>query len=300
MFLLFSITSPVFAQVTIDNGVAGDGFWAVDVLNAGDSRVGVIDPVGGDGPTDVIFAFRAYYDNGKDGFDGLLRDSTTTPAFLSGPGEVTSSGTFPGNGITINWTSVATIAPGSPIYRVDLQFSSSVPFGDTRIISYLDEDVIGFDDDIGVELGTDGTDDFLLLTVDNTEDIGVSHSVGYATASNMTYIGWQFKDCCLPGNDFSISPGQIVDLTPAIDLRYPGAPAYGPDDITSSFAFDFDPQATTASVTFLLGGSADGGRPAPVNDVPVPMMSKPATLVLFFTMLLLAALAFRTRKFNMS
>ena len=49
------------ASVTIDNGVAGDGFWSVVVLDAGDSVTGTIDPVGPTGPTDVIFSLNTLY-----------------------------------------------------------------------------------------------------------------------------------------------------------------------------------------------------------------------------------------------
>lgn len=241
----------------------------------------------------MIFSLRTHYDNGLDGINGLLSDVTTSPAASTNPGEVTSSGSFPGPNGTINWTSVATIAPGSPIYELQFDFSSSTPFGATRIINYLDQDVLGISNNLGVVLGTDGASDFLLLTVNSSEDVGVSHGAGYFTASNMTYAGWHMTDCCGAPSTYSINPGLVTDLAPTTDPRFPADPVYGPDDITSSFAFDFDTTATAASVTFVLGGSADATRPDvdsdPTASVPIPLLSKEGMLGL---MLLLLSVGF--------
>lgn len=280
LMLLLLIPLSANANVTIDNGIVGDGFWSVNVLDAGDSRDGTIDPVGPIGPSDVIFALVTYYDNGLDGFDDALASNTTSPAVLSNPGEVTSSGTFPGPNGTVNWTAVSSIAAGSPIYKVDLTFSSQTPFGATRIVNYLDEDVFGTQN-VAVVLGTDGGADFLLLTVDDVENIGVAHAAGYFTASNMTYAGWNVARCCGAPSVYTINPGQVTDVPAYVDPRFPDDPAYGIADITTSFAFDFDPEATTASVQFVLGGAADGKPPEePAPTTPVPTLSGWALIML--------------------
>jgi hypothetical protein len=293
--LMFSVQA--YSQVVIDNGIAGDGFWEVTVQDAGNSDSGRLNPAGVTDPEieNVLFNFSTLYDNGKNGADGYLSDNTTSAAASTGTNEATSSGTFPGPNGDINWTAVSTIAPGSPIYQVEFQFSTSTTFGDTRIINYLDEDVFGISDNLGVVLGTDGGADFLLLTVATAEDAGVSQGAGYFTANNMTYAGWHLTDFGGFPSTFSIDPGQVTDLASTTDSRFPSDPVYGPDDIVSAFAFDFDPSATTASVVFTLGGSADGARPdeeprpAP-PATPVPVLSPWGLFGLISGMLFIARL----------
>lgn len=127
-----------------------------------------------------------------------------------------------------------------------------------------------YDDNHLVVLGTPGADDFQLLTIHSTADIGVAHSASYNTAVGMTYVGWAASDYPDLANgiygwtDQSYSiPGEIQDLVPIVDPRFPGSPAYGPEDITSAFAFDLDPSATYASVTMALRGlpAVDGAPP---------------------------------------
>lgn len=256
------------AQVVIDNGIAGDGFWQVASDDAGDSTEGLIDPTGPLPPSDVIFRFSAYYDVGADGQDGLLQDGTTSPATLTNPGEVSSAGTFPGPNGTINWTAVATILPGSPLYTVRLEFSSNQPFGVTRIINYFDEDVLGAGSDVLVVIGTPGDSDFQLLTIDSNEDVGVAMAADYFGATNMTWAGWAAE--AYPGvpSVFSVE-GEINELSATTDPRFPSSPVYGPADITAHLAWDFDPTATSASMTVALGGSPDGTAP-PIEPPPPP------------------------------
>jgi hypothetical protein len=270
---------PASAQVDLDNGIVGDGSWLVTSEDAGSSSNGVIDPTGALGPTDVIFYFSPYYDNGMDGADGELLDNVTTPAALTGANQATSSGTFPGPNGSISWTAVATIAPGSPLYVVQYDFSSSLPFGNTRIINYFDEDVAGSGSDIVVVFGTPGADDFQLLTVDDSVDVGVSLSAAYSSAINMTYAGWAIDDCCQTPSVFSIA-GDLGSLLPHVDARYPTNAVYGPpQDVTTSLAFDFNPAATTASVTLALGGSPDATPPPPPGPTVPPGPATPVPLL---------------------
>lgn len=286
--LVLAVVQPAQA-ILVDNGIAGDGRWEVDVLNGGSSRVGNLDPTGPIASTNIIFDYFHYVDPGADGGGILLQDSTiTTPAFVSGPNQVTSAGSFAGSNGTINWTAVSSIAAGSPTYQTSLGFSSTSSFGMVRVIQYLDEDVLGVSDDRLIVLGTPGASDFQLLTIDDIDNVGVAHSATYLTATNMTYIGWaadRFSDLRDaiegPGALYSI-PGvvDITDLPPIIggDPRFPGRPAFGDNDITSAIAFDLNATASSASLIFALGGSPEGSPPPPIEAVP-----EPSTLVLLGT-----------------
>lgn len=269
--------------IFIDNGVTGDGFWQVDVQNGGESRNGNLDPTGSPGgttaATDVIYDYFHYIDVGADGGAVQLGSTTvTTAAYASGANQVTSAGSFAGQNGTIFWTSVSSIAAGSPLYQTTLSFSSANPFGVVRISQYLDEDVLGAGDDNLVVIGTPGASDFQLLTIDGTNSVGVSHSAGYASATGASYIGWAADQysalkTAITGAGAAYSIAGVVNtaaLPPIVDSRYPGNPAYGSRDITSAIAFDLNASATSASIVFALGGLPSGEAPPPVDPLPEP------------------------------
>jgi hypothetical protein len=128
-----------------------------------------------------------------------------------------------------------------------------------------------------------------LLTIDDDQDVGVSHAASYLTAVGMTYDGWaadEFSDLrsAITSGSATFSIAGVVDttnLSPIIggDPRFPGADAYGPEDITSAINFTFDPTATFASVIFTLGGSPDGSPPPP-PDGPGRAVPEPGMLAL--------------------
>lgn len=295
-------TAPAMGDVTLDNGVVGDGHWSVVSANAGDSMVGSIDPVGGT-QGDVIFELFTYIDNGADGGGVRLSASTSAPAALVG-GQAVSSGSFPGPNGAIAWTAAAAIPAGETEYNVTLSFTSGTPFGVVRVISYFDEDVMSGDegDDVLVVLGTPSAENFFLLTLDQVDNIGIGHTGGFLNSPNATYIGWaadkwaQLQALIIgAGATYSI-PGVVdtADLPPYNELRYPGKPAYGPRDITQAFAFDLNPLATSATIKLSLAGSPDGlprsssstasrpatrrpGRPAPPDRRPVRRIGFPVS-----------------------
>jgi hypothetical protein len=273
----FVLAPAAISAPIIDNGIIGAGRWEVDVLAGGETRAGILTPVAPPGATDVIFDYFHYVDVGANGGGVRLGNTTITmPPALTGPNQVTSAGTFAGQNGTISWVAVSSIAPGSPIYQTVLTFSSQNPFGSLRVIQYLDEDVLGISDDHLIVIGTPGTASFQLLTIDDNNNVGVSHAANYLSASNFTYIGWaadEFADLrnAITGAGASYSIPGVVDtssLPPIVDPRFPGQPAFGPEDITSAIAFDINPNATSASVIFTLGGLPTG-QPV-VQSIPEP------------------------------
>jgi hypothetical protein len=253
-------------SVTINNGIPGlNGSWDVNVLQGGNSNeanLGVSDTVG---RLDLVFSFATYVDVGSNGNGFTLDDSAAngnTPVL--GPNNtVSSSGQFPGVNGEIFWTSAAHIPLGSQSYQVIVNFTSPQPFGALRVINYLDEDVLGASDDRLILLNATNSPNFQLLTIDNVAGIGISHTTAFQSAVNASYIGWAASDfpnlreliISATGAQYSIN-GVIdpLDFPASVDPRFPFSRAYGPADATAAFAFDLNPNATTATVVFGLGG----------------------------------------------
>jgi hypothetical protein len=290
--------------IVLDNGISGDGQWQVSVGAGGDTTIGSLDGAGPIGLEDLIFQFLTYVDAGSDG--GAVPLSLTTissPPTSTGPQEVTSSGSFPGPNGDIEWTAVATVPEGEQSYEVRISFSSSSAFGDVRVINYFDQDVLGVADDILILLGTPGDTDFQMLTLDDTEDLGIGHAAGYDTAANASYVGFaadQYPELqsAIEGAGTSYAVAGNIDtgsLPPYSDPRYPDNDAYGPRDITGAYAFDLDPAADSAEIQVGLGGSVSGEVPGddpddpdPIEQIPVPTLALPALLLLGMLMLVIA------------
>lgn len=281
------------AALVIDNGIVGDGRWEVDALNGGSTFYGAIDPVGPAVLTDVVFDYFHFVDVGANGGAVLLGATTTESATLIAPNTVRSKGEFLGDaGQVVAWTATSWIAPGSHVYQTRLDFEAPSGFGSVRIIAYLDEDVYGFWNDHLIVLGSGAN--VQLLTLDSVVDVGVAQAAQGLV--NVLYQGWaadKYADLrsAILGAGASYSILGVVDtgdLPPIVDPRYPGSPAYGPKDITTAFAFDLDPSATTASLTFALGGSPSG-------QPPMPLIPEPGTMSLLGVGLLAPLLSLRKR-----
>jgi len=285
--------------VVINNGVTGDGAWEVEVEAGGDTFFGELDAVGF-APENIVFEFYTYVDDNADGtFEPLSLTSISSPPAVTGTGEVTSSGSFSGPNGTINWTAVATIPQGETIYEVVITFSSTSPFGSVEVINYFDQDVFGFSDDVLILLGTPGNADFQMLTLDNTDDVGIGHFADYFPGSAASYLGFaadeyfELQDTIESGAaTFSVN-GNIdtTSLTPTTDSRFPAADAFGPEDITGAYGFDLDPTATEATLAFSLGGSISGDPvgPGPGDDdetVAIPTLSTFGILLLALALMI--------------
>lgn len=230
-------------------------------------------------PTVVVFGYFHYVDVGRDGRAVPLDETNVTDAgTLIAPNTVRSSGWFAGaSGQTIRWTATSWISPGSSVYQTRLDFETEIAFGDVRVISYLDEDVYGYSDDVLIVLGS-GVN-VQLLTLDGSRDVGVAQAA--MGLLNVQYLGWaadKFADlrAAITGSGAVYDVAGVVDTTdlpPMFDPRYPNNPAYGLRDITTAFAFGLDPLANQASLIFALGGS-------PTGEPPMPIIPEPSTLVL--------------------
>jgi hypothetical protein len=209
-----------------------------------------------------IFDFDNYVDVLSDG--GAISLSTTNitmPATLVSPDLVVSEGNFTGPGGQVDWRVETFLNDGEAIVYNRLTLSSAAPLGDIRYISYLDEDVQGISDDLLWTVGTPGQADFRAFTLDGPERIGFSHGGIYEPGPdlvNATYTGWaadQYfdlqSDILGPGTNYTI-PGNIdlVDLPPGVDASL--GDINGPEDVTTAFAWNVDPTATTATMVSLL------------------------------------------------
>lgn len=290
--------------ILIDNGVTGDGAWAVNVGPGGDTDFGELDPVDFE-PEDLIFEFLTYVDDGNDGtFEPLSSTSISAPPALTGTGEVTSSGSFAGPNGTIDWTAVATIPQGEAVYEVVITFSSASPFGDVRVINYFDQDIFGVSDDVLILLGTPGEAGFQMLTLDDTDDVGIGHFADYFPGAAASYLGFaadEFSDLRsdIEASTASFSVNGEIDTTslpPTTDPRFPDDDAFGPEDITGAYAFDLDPTSSQATLAFSLGGSISGEPPGTGPDpaiTSIPSLSSLGLAVLALVLMIGGALTIR-------
>jgi hypothetical protein len=276
--LVASLASSAFGQVVLDNGLPSStpGFWQAYIQNGGYCRTGNLTATGSTSPENVIYDYFSYVDYNGVGIN-LADTSIDTPVTLTDPTHAMSAGHFTGSNGVINWTSISTIAPNSPILQTNVSFSSQDPLGNLSFIQYLDEDVRGARNDNLIVIGTPGASDFQLLTVASNAMVGVAQSAIY-TPNNMTYIGWAgdwyptLKSEIGDGSAAYSIAGVTGALNSMTDVRFPGLPAYGTGDITTALAFNASPTATQASVVLGLGGAPTGIAPPINNNVPEPGM----------------------------
>jgi len=181
--IALSLVSFNVGAVVINNGLATSqqGYWSVDVLDGGETRVANLTGTGTPSGTifqneEIIFDYFSYVDAGLGGVS-LSATTIVSGAAITNPGEVTSSGNFLGSaGNIIDWVMVSTITAGSSIMTNALTLTARTgTLGTLDFYQYLDEDVLGSSNDFFFTRGNSGSN-LELFTIDNAEAIGVSHS----------------------------------------------------------------------------------------------------------------------------
>lgn len=250
----------------LENGLFGDGKWRVNAQSAGDTSSLEIDPVGALPLSGMIDHTYTYIDVGANGAATYLSNTSQgSQTYEPGPNCYSSAGRFAGVNGDIDWTAHACLPFNTQRYTVTLTFDSFQPLGTLRVISFLESAILGFDngDRLGV-FGTPGQHNFRLLSIDGIEAVGFTRGASFSNSTNATYAGWATSDGgTLVTRILSQQPllftlaGNIdtAELQQINDPRYPGVPVYrgsGTATPASAFAFDLNPAATTATISFYI------------------------------------------------
>lgn len=208
-----------------------------------------------------VFAYTTYIQT-NGGVNNLATSVTQAPTLVADD-VVESRGTFIGENGNVNWIATSSFLDGVAVLFTSVEFQAeSGTLGDIRVHSYLDEDVEAVSDDILVTTGTPGAADFRALTIDSIRRVGFSHGGFYTedgvNLSNAIWAGWaadQFNEletAIIAGNAVYSVPGAIdlVDLPATPDPVF--GTSFGPNDVTTSFAWDTLNTATSSIVTSFL------------------------------------------------
>lgn len=247
------INLPGYFEATMeDGGDVGASGVTVEDLSAGTILLN----------QDYIFAYNTFVTTAT-GVERLSATTITQPATLVGDDVVESQGTFAGPNGIVAWTATSLFENGISRLVTILDFDSGLTtLGDIQVVSYLDEDVEGISDDILVTTGIPGADGFRAFTLDSLRRIGFSQG-GYYTEDgvnliNASYTGWAADQ--FPELQFAIAAGtQTYSIAGEIDLDDLPASAdpvfgqqFGPNDVTTAFAWNTDAISSDATVTMFL------------------------------------------------
>jgi ELWxxDGT repeat protein len=263
--------------LSIDNGrgTTTVGFFSMGVGVAGSVIHSGVTALGRSGQTfvseNVIFDYLIYVMIGSGGTTLRLDETTVTmvPALVS-PGVVASEGQFSGENGVIHWRVESSFIGDADRFTNRITFESADPLGSLRVIAYLDEDVRGPGGDILRVVGTPGAADFRAFTLDEAERVGFAQSGELLSGPglvNATYRGWAAD--AYASLQEAIAAG-VATYSIAGDIQPVRLPAftdpglgrvYGPADVTTAFAWDVNPAATTAVVVphLTLTATAVGG-----------------------------------------
>ena len=211
---------------------------------------------------DYIFSYNTFVTTAT-GIQALSATTITQAATLIADDVVESRGTFDGPAGLVSWIATSRFENGISrlISSVELDGGANA-LGDIQVVSYLDEDIEFISDDILVTTGTPGADDFRAFTLDQTRRVGFAHGGFYnpdgTNLENASYVGWaadQYNDletAIVAGTQtFSIAG----DIEPAA-LPQSADPVfgvqYGPNDVTTAFAWATNSGSNTATVTTFL------------------------------------------------
>lgn len=282
---LFALTTPVSAALgpevnngtTIDNDYArsDEGYISARIDSGGRSNTFRMTAKGRSGNLrqniEILYDTGFYVDLGRNGNAFLIPSGTLTQsARLIGHDRVESRGYFNGNNGRVNWISTSWINNAESSLYLKLQLSSANPLGSLRVIHYLDEDIIGANDDILAVSGTPGQSNYRVMTIDNNERLGFAHSNDASQASNAQYLGWAAKRYSklrqtITGNGgASYALSGVVDTGTLPPFNDPDlGTVYGPKDVTSALAWDANSGATQMTITAVLGAVGIGDLEAP-------------------------------------
>ncbi len=254
--------------LTIDNDVSADiaGSFSTTVGDGGEvssSSLTYEEIDGGTATGDLVFAYRTYVRVGSTTTD-LSATTITQAATLIADDIVESRGSFAGPNGLVNWIAESKFDDGvaTLLSKLELVAATGTTLGDIQVISYLDEDIVGVSDDFLTTTGLPGQEDFRAFTLDGINRVGFSHGGFYADDGtnqiNATYTGWaadEFSDLRnqIIGGTQAFSVDGIIDLTdlPVLnDAEF--SPAFGPEDVTTAFAWNTVATATNSTVTNFL------------------------------------------------
>ncbi len=212
---------------------------------------------------DLVFDFETYVRVG-DTTTNLGNTTITQAAALIADDVVESRGSFDGPNGLVTWIAQSRFEDGVATFlsSLELEAEDGTTLGDIQVISYLDEDIQGVGDDFLTTAGTPGQEDFRAFTLDGPNRVGFSHGGFYiedgTNQSNATYVGWaadQFPQLrtAIQGSTQEFSINGTIDLTDLPTLADPEfSPAFGPNDVTTAFAWNTVGTATNSTVTSFL------------------------------------------------
>jgi hypothetical protein len=258
----------------VDNGTTIDNDVATNIAGSFGSGIGSGNEVftssltyeeldGNLATGDLVFAYRTFIQVGNT-TTALASTTITQPATLIADDIVESRGTFTGPNGLVTWIAQSRFEDGvaTLLSGLELEAAAGTTLGDIQIISYLDEDIQGVGDDFLTTTGIPGQADFRAFTLDGPNRVGFSHGGFYTDDGtnqiNATYVGWaadQFNQLqtAIQGSTQEFSINGTIDLADLPVLNDPEfSPAFGPNDITTAFAWSTVATATNSTVTSFL------------------------------------------------
>jgi len=212
---------------------------------------------------DLVFDYETYVRVG-DTTTNLANTTITQAATLIADDIVESRGSFAGPNGLVNWIAQSRFEDGIATFlsSLELEAADGTTLGDIQVISYLDEDINGVGDDFLTTTGTPGEADFRAFTLDGPNRIGFSHGGFFSNdgtnQNNATFAGFaadQFPQLrtAIQGSTQEFSIDGTIDLTDLPPLADPEfSPAFGPNDVTTAFAWNTVASATSSTVTSFL------------------------------------------------
>ncbi|MCL4201298.1 MAG: pre-peptidase C-terminal domain-containing protein [Pirellulaceae bacterium] len=208
-----------------------------------------------------IYDFLNYLDVGMNGQAIDLASTIVGGPLLFGPDQLVTTGIVPGVNGPINWQVRTYFLNGYATLYNEVALFTTGGFGDVRFINYLDEDVLGVNDDLLYVSAAPGTPNFEVYTLDNAERIGFSQGGVYTPGAgliNATWDGWAADKFPLLKNTITqsgttFSPSGTINTDALTPFNDPALGlVHGLADVTTAFAWTLDPTADLAVITTHL------------------------------------------------